>query len=308
MSAGTPPWKPNNQTNAGVTVDREQALKANRSGAIAACISAVMTAGVVLFALQMDPVDAPPTLSFFADPLNFLDVGILLLCAFGMYRNSRTAAVFAFSYFLVSKVAITLSTGQVAGVGVALIFLYFYGRAIQGTFVFHRIEKAENPAYRGTPKWMLVVGVPVIGLFTLLLGFALLTMTGAMPATEVQNGEQVSDSEIATLRDAGVLHPDETLEYFYSYGLTSVLQGGNVVSDMGVTIYFPQDSGELAIYYLPFESIASVEQIEEGGPLSDSVYRVNGFDDDAWLTLSLSTERRGDVRFVEAIRRRLDAR
>ncbi|MGY6518785.1 MAG: hypothetical protein ACXIUZ_08725 [Lysobacteraceae bacterium] len=287
-------------------MDREQALRANRSGAVAACIVATFTAVVVVMAMQADPV-AGGIESYFADPVFFLDVGLMLLCAYGMYRNSRTAAVFVFGYYVVAKVATTVATGQVIGIGAALIFLYFFGRAIQGTFAFHRIEKATNPGYRSAPGWLVWVSVPVIGVLVVLTGFGALSMTSLLPSTQVQSGEQITSRDIATLREAGILVEDETVEHFYSYGLFSILEGGNLVTNLGVVIYYPEDGGELTVAELPFGKIASVEKIEDGGVLSHSVYRVNGFDEDNWLLLELSTESRGDVRFVQAIRDRMRA-
>ncbi len=49
--------------------------------------------------------------------------------------------------------------------GVSLICDPFYGKAIQGAFWFHKIEKAENPDYKTPPKWVYFTGIPVLVIF-----------------------------------------------------------------------------------------------------------------------------------------------
>ncbi|WP_449357564.1 hypothetical protein [Alishewanella longhuensis] len=141
--------------NRGVVMDRAEALKATRNGAIAATISGIITLVVVLFALSSN---ANGDLGLWNDPLNFFDIALVFLCAFGIYRKSRAAAIVLFLYFIFAKVIIGLSLGRVPGLLISLIFFYYFAKAIQGTVVFHRIEKKENPEYRGAPSWYYFCG------------------------------------------------------------------------------------------------------------------------------------------------------
>ena len=67
-------------------MNKSEAIKATKNGAIAACISAAMTVIVVLIAIN---TDAEGKLAFFNNPANFIDVALILACAIGMYKRSR---------------------------------------------------------------------------------------------------------------------------------------------------------------------------------------------------------------------------
>jgi hypothetical protein len=120
-------------------VERSEAIQAAKNGAIAAALSGIVTLGLVIFALYSNSED---DFRIWNDPSNFFDVWLVFLCAFGMYRKSRAAAVVIFVYFIISKIYVGLSLGRIPNLAIGLVFLYFYGKAIQGTFVFHRLERA----------------------------------------------------------------------------------------------------------------------------------------------------------------------
>ncbi len=123
-------------------MDLERAIKASKNGAIAAFLSGGIT---ILFALYATGSDTQGTFKFMNDPTIVVDIALVFVCAFGMLRNSRTAAVTIFIYFLISKIYMALEFGQMIGLAAGVIFLYFYGKAIQGSFVYYKIKKSEVP-------------------------------------------------------------------------------------------------------------------------------------------------------------------
>jgi hypothetical protein len=280
----------------------EEAVKAARNGAIAALISGAMTAIVVGLALWFD---SQGSIAPWNDPLNIFDVVLILACAVGMLRNSRAAAITAFVYFILAKAMIALETGAVGGIVAGLFFLYFFGKAIQGTFAYHRIRKAEDENYRAAPRWTYFVGIPALVLMFTLMGFGLLTMTDAVPSTEVLRGAEVAADDVQLLIDNEVLFADENIEYFYSYGLMSVLEGGNILSDRAVITWYIDEFDELQIYEMTFGEIAGVFRLDEGGAMTDALYKVSSGDEDNWLVIELSTEKGGDKAFVEALRQKI---
>jgi len=280
----------------------EEAIKACKNGAIAAFISGGLTLLLVIFAIMSE---AEGDLSLWNDPLNFIDVIILLACAVGMLRRSRAAAVTVFIYFILAKIGIAMETGNYRGILLSLIFLYFYGRAIQGSFTYHKIRKSEDPEYRAAPRWAYFVGVPFVVLFFVLVGFGLLTETDVVPATDVVVGSEVPDGDRSLLIENGILFEDEKIDYFYSYGLASVLEGGSILTERSVIMYYRDEDDRVQIYEMEFADVKSVDLIEAGGFLSDSVYRVSGYEEDVWLNISLSTEGGGDITFIRALRRKV---
>lgn len=208
-------------------------------------------------------------------------------------------------YFLVSKVVIGIETGQTTGIGVGLIFLYFFGNAARGAFVFHRIEKVDNPNYQPTSKLVYWIGVPLAAIFVVMIGFGVMTMTGLAPPTDVQSGSSLLPAYRAELISNDIVYEDDEIVYFYSYGLSSILEGGSVLTDDRVIMYFTNHDGELEVYELYLFDISSVELVSSGNMFNDSIYKVNSFEPDAWLQISLPTEKRGDVLFVEELRLRI---
>ncbi len=279
-------------------MDREEAIKHCKNGAVAAFISAAVTAAVVFFALNSN---ADGDLAYFNDPVIFVDVLLIVGCAIGMLRKSRAAAVTIFIYFAISKIAITLETGQASGLGAAFLFLYFFGKAIQGSFAYHKLMKAENPDYQPAARWTYVVGIPAGMLVLFLAGAGLLSSTDYMPSTKVLSGDEVSAFERALLIEEDILFDDERIEYFYSYGFSSILEGGSILTDRAVIIYFPDEDAHIEIYELEFSEIESIEMIEEGGLFADSMFMVQGAEPDSWIIVDLSVENDGHLKFIQAL-------
>lgn len=283
-------------------MNREEAIKATKNGAIAACISGGLTLAIVLFAIYSN---ASNKLGIWNDPSNFFDIVLIFGCAYGIYKKSRFAAVLLFAYFILAKIFIGIEAGKASGIGIALVFLYFFGKAIQGAFSFHKIESSENPNHKTTPKWAYYAGVPTLIIFIALIGFGLMTITGVMPATEVQSSVDISQKDKDTLISNNIITRDDNIQYFYSDGLTSILEGGSVLTEDRVILYQPDEKQELQVYEIYFDDVASVELIQMGNLMNDSVYRVKSHQPDVWFQLALSAEKRGDVVFIEALRSKI---
>lgn len=107
---------------------------------IAGCVSAGITLLFVLISLGAG--SAIMGINGWA----FVDIGIILGLAYGVYRKSRTCAVLLFLFFLLEKIAMLASAKSVGSVPIALIFIYLYGRGMVGTFQYHRERKAAASA------------------------------------------------------------------------------------------------------------------------------------------------------------------
>jgi len=280
-------------------MNKSEAIKATKNGAIAACISAALTIIIVLIAISSD---AEGELAPWNDPGIFIDVVFVLACAFGMYKKSRAASVLIFFYFLASKVIIAIETQAFSGFGMALVFIYFYGKAIQGSFVYHRLEKEENPDYKATTKWTYIFGIPSVLIIVTLVGFGLLSTTGVVPSTRVVSASEIYTNDIATLRSNGVITTGDKVKYFYSQGFSSILESGNVLTQDRVILYLTDENKELQVYEVSLNEITEVVLESQGDTFNDSVYIVNTNDPERWLKLYLSPEQKGDQKFVKAIR------
>lgn len=147
----------------------------------------------------------------------------------------------------------------------------------------------------------IYLGIPLGILLLGLVGLGLLTMTDYLPSTEVLMADQVSEQYTKTLRENEVLYEDEQIEYFYSEGLISILEGGSILTNRAVVAYGQDEKGEMEVYEIVFSKIVSVELEEEGDFLNDAVYKVIGDEEDLWVRLILSTENDGHLKFIDAL-------
>lgn len=113
-----------------------------KSGWIAALISLGFT--LIFSSIGFFTQSDNETLNYFLDPWLMIDVVLIGIMAFFIYRKSRTAATLMFLYFLLSKLIQWYDLGSVQGLPVSLIFMYFYFNAMRGTFLWHSKYKNLN--------------------------------------------------------------------------------------------------------------------------------------------------------------------
>ena len=268
-------------------MNREEAIKATKYGAIVACISGATTLSFTLYAIFSNNVNS---FELWNDSSTFYDILLIFGCAFGIYKKSRFASVTLFVYFILSKILISIETGGFSGIYIGAVILYFYGKAIQGAFVFHKIEKVENPQYKSTPKWMLFTGIPAILIILVIMGFGIFSMTGLVPSAEVQSGAEMP------LKDKNSL---------ISSGLFDILEGGSVLTKDRVILYMNDENQEMEIYELYFNEITSVKLIQKGNALNDFIYRIEGNQSNSWLQIALPASDYGQVEFIETLRSKI---
>ncbi len=279
-------------------MDRNEAIKATRNGAIAACISLALATIIVIMTRVLGPTEH---FAEYADSSVYFDLILIAIFAFGMYRKSRLASVLMFIYFAACKVVMFVENQAIGNIIGAVIFLYFYAKAIQGAFVYHRIEKAENPDYKPTPLWLKVTGGIFVLLVVGILGMGAMVMTGAVPETSVQSGADLRSKDLHALIENRIITEEDTVEFFYSHGFSSILEGGNLLTNDRVILYQTNDDDEIEVYELFCDEITEVRQTVEGDFFRDSEYIVNTGDSERWITLILSVDEEGDKKFVEAI-------
>lgn len=283
----------------------KDAINASRNGAYAAFISSAITGAV--FIVTLSTAASTGLLGIYKNPFNVFDVALVFACGVGMLRNSRAAAVVVFIYFVLSKtyIALELETSQFAGFAMSFVFLYFYGRAIQGSFVYHKIQKTKNPDYKPAPSWMYWIGIPS-GLLALLAStYSLITIGGMLPSTRVLSGGELPRTQYNQLLIDGIVSTDEVIEYFYSNALSSVLNAGNVLTDRRVITYWTDENGERQIYEFDLDDIVSVNLVERENAFNLSIYQINADDPEIWIHIFLSTQRGGDQEFIEALQARI---
>ncbi len=122
----------------------EACLAAIKNGLIAGLVSIGLTLLVSLIATFSGSDDA--TLNYFADPSVFIDIVLMAIMVFFIYKKSRTAASCMFLYFVFSKYIQWTDLGEIQGLPMTLIFTFLYFNAMRSTFIWHAKYKAPSPA------------------------------------------------------------------------------------------------------------------------------------------------------------------
>jgi len=113
-----------------------------RNGWIAALISLGIT--FVFSAIGFFTQSSNEKLNYFLDPWLMVDVVLIGVLAFFIYKKSRVAATLMFLYFLASKILQWYELNSFDGLILTLVFLYFYFNAMWGTFVWHSKYKSSE--------------------------------------------------------------------------------------------------------------------------------------------------------------------
>ena len=230
----------------------------------------------------------------------FYDVVIFAILAIGIYHKSRVSAILALSYYVVARILLYTDTGKVSGIVWVVIITVLLAQAAFSTFKYHRIRKEFNPEYKATSKltWWLATPINVVLAFLLL--FIVMTESGVWVPAALVKEDSLSNSHLETLRQNDILNEGERIELFFSEGLTSILEGGNIVTDLRVISYETLDE-ELYVYSAPFSEISFVGIEEKGTNLTFSQIYVETYDGQGFYLLAPHEEAE-DEQFVEAIK------
>ena len=122
----------------------ETCLAAIKNGWVAGLVSIGLTLLIVLIGMFSGTENT--TVNYFADPTIFIDIVLMVVMVFFIYKKSRIAATCMLLYFVLSKYIQWTDLGEAQGVPMALIFTFFYFNAMRGTFVWHSKYKELTPA------------------------------------------------------------------------------------------------------------------------------------------------------------------
>jgi hypothetical protein len=130
------------------------------------------------------------------------------------------------------------------------------------------------------------------------VAWSVLLSINLLPSTQVVDGGQLSAWHRNFLRMQHIIEETEQIRHFYSIGVFSIKDDGNLVTDQRIISYWRDpDSRELVIESARYEEVRDI-QFERGSPLSDSTLTVVNQDGSKFILL-LSTEADGDQRCLE---------
>jgi len=164
-------------------------------------------------------------------------------------------------------------------------------------------QEGERRAFRR--GFWIGVGATVGGLVLLvltgLLVLGLLAETGIVPDSAAQAAHEIPDSTCAFLLENGIIAEGEPVHYFYSAGLFSLREDGNLFTDRRVIGYWEQDD-EILIEEALYPEIAAIRPEYSEDFLEDSTVEVERADGTTFL-LVVSNEEQRDRAFVDLLLR-----
>jgi hypothetical protein len=181
--------------------------------------------------------------------------------------------------------------------------VYFFYKGIRGTFVYHKIRRKTDPEYRKPGMWPWFVFVPTAFTLVALLVFGVLIKIGHIPDSLVLRGDEVPEATRKTLTEYGLISKEEELLFFYSAGVFSLLEDGNIITNRRV-ISYEESTSSLDIYSAPFDSILTAVVYRQGGGVEDTIIEITTTDSsNFWLYASKEEGR--DKDFLQAIHSRI---
>ncbi len=171
--------------------------------------------------------------------------------------------------------------------------------AIAALNEFEGSDLAKNSRWRWRHSLLLLLAGPFI-----VLGGG--STIGYFPSGQVVPGSKLWANDIRFLREHDLLEPDEEVVYFYSTGLFSIADDGNILTNKRVISYWTDyESGEDLRAFAHFNEIADIKvQWGSSSFLEDTELTITRTDSLA-LVLLLSPEGGKDKVFVRALRERV---
>ncbi|MFB9867078.1 hypothetical protein [Vreelandella sulfidaeris] len=115
-----------------------EALKKIKNAWIAGVVSIAITIAFTFYSMY-----ATEVLGFNA--FAFIDVALMGVFTFGIYKKSRVCAVLMLLLFAANKALMAIE-GNASGIIMALVFLWLYIQGVIGTFQYHKIKKTLSIA------------------------------------------------------------------------------------------------------------------------------------------------------------------
>ncbi|WP_223787651.1 hypothetical protein [Marinicella meishanensis] len=230
---------------------------------------------------------------------------IIFMLIWDMSRFSRAAAVVMFVFVLLNQVLVFLETASIWAVAIGLLFLFFLGRGIKGTFDYHALMRQVNPEHQPTKRWMWVVFTPVALIAVWVLGLGALSHFKLIPAEHVKAKHEITAKERQALQDMYLVEADTEIEYFNTHGLFSLRTGGVLMTADELIIY-AEVEGEIYYDSMRFEDMQWVKQLHAGGELENSVFQVAGTAQYTGFQFELSTTDNMDTVFFQALENKIN--
>lgn len=218
---------------------------------------------------------------------------IILITAIMAWNASRLGAIMLLLLVLSSFLDLgTMSIGTVALFSVLIVLATML---LWHTFHYHKAAKRLSSPIAGR-AWIRWAGLAALTPFMLAIIVGSLGYVGAI-STKVEAARDIPYEHLVWMHENDLLESDERVLFFYSEGIFSIEEGGNILTNKYVGAWQKDDDG-LNDYWQRLGEICRIETVIEGSPLEDALYKIYGPDEDSWFHILLSIEDDGHKRFL----------
>jgi len=102
-----------------------------------AWIAGVISGAITLLVVILSAAGLNLGFSLFA----LIDVVLIFLFSFGVYKKNRLAAVLLLAYYLINQ-AIRIAGGSGGGIILVALFTWFFIQGVRGAFLYHKLKDA----------------------------------------------------------------------------------------------------------------------------------------------------------------------
>ena len=166
----------------------------------------------------------------------------------------------------------------------------------------HLIEKKSPNRKLVIRKFLIfTVVIPLVLILQILIMLGFASRFNLTPDSKVLSNNEFSYEQKNKLVSNGILKENDTIIYFYSEGLFSILEGGSVLTENRVIIW-EDVNNELLVNEINIDEIEAIETEGKGSFIEDSVYVIYKKNDKEFsMPLVLSTENGGDEKFINEL-------
>lgn len=232
------------------------------------------------------------------DAMKFVDAGIILLLTFLLRRKSRFAAVSLVLYVLLDIILSLAESGGVGTVIFRLILLFFFIRGAFATFRLKTLLLKAGIKPDLTSQWIFVPSVFFIIAILLMAGFGTLIPLGILPNSTVVAGDDIGWYHRKQLLNHNIINPDDTIVYFYSDGLWSILEDGNFFT-IDRAVSYERDSSGISLYEALWQDILSIDVVWKGEGSENTLIEVSTAD--SWFYLLVAPNEGKDSLFYQGM-------
>lgn len=169
------------------------------------------------------------------------------------------------------------------------------------------IKKREEFLSKKSSRWTKYLLVPISSILVIFLIIGFLSETSIIPNTAVQKGSELSEGNKNQLINYKIISKGDDILFFYSEGFSSILEGGQLITDDKIISYQKNEEGLIETYAMDLKNVKEVILEEKGSFLLDSTYKIIGNENAEYeyIIIVLSTEDDKDKDFINAIYKKI---